>query len=42
MHDTIPLKTIDDYFKGGKDPYGDNKKYKGLTEAEWLNSLIKK
>jgi len=41
MKDTIPVKNVLDYFKGGKDPYGDVKKYKGLTEAEWLKSLVK-
>ena len=41
LKDTIPIKTINDYFKGGKDPYGNDKKYRGLSEAEWLNKLIK-
>ena len=42
MKDTIPTKIIKDYFNGGKDPFGTNKKYKGLTETEWLKSLIEK
>ena len=41
MKDTIPLKHIKDYFEGGKDPFGDNKKYKGLSEADWIKSLVK-
>lgn len=41
IKDTISIKKIATYFDGGKDPYGNNKKHKGLTEAEWLNSLIK-
>ena len=40
LKDTIPLKNIKAYFKGGEDPFGKDKKYKGLTEAEWLNKLI--
>jgi len=42
MKDTISLKAIKEYFDGGKDPFGDDKKYRGLTEAEWLKSLVNK
>jgi len=42
MKDTISLEKIKEYFNGGNDPYGNVKKYKGLTEAEYLNSLLKK
>jgi len=42
MKDTIPIKVIKDYFKGGKDPFGDDKKYRGLSEADWLKSLVNK
>ncbi len=41
LKDTIPLKTIKEYFKGGRDPFGSDKKYRGLSEADWLNRLIK-
>lgn len=41
LNDTIPLIAIKDYFKGGKDPYGNDKKHKGISEADWLNKLIK-
>jgi hypothetical protein len=41
LKDTIPLKTIDLYFKGGEDPYGTNKKYIGLSQAEWMEQLDK-
>ncbi len=41
MKDTIPLANIKSYFKGGEDPFGSDKKYIGLSEAEWLNKLIK-
>lgn len=41
LKDTIPLATIRNYFRGGKDPFGNIKKYKGLSEADWLNQLIK-
>lgn len=36
MQDTIPLKDIMVYVKGGKDPFGNDKKYIGLSEPEWL------
>ncbi len=42
MKDTIPMKAIKDYFNGGKDPFGDDKKYRGLSEADWLNTLVNK
>ncbi|OBQ55306.1 cytochrome c3 family protein [Tamlana sp. s12] len=41
MSDTIPLKQIQQYFDGGADPYGDNKKYKALSQEAWLESLEK-
>ncbi|WP_100614757.1 cytochrome c3 family protein [Confluentibacter citreus] len=41
LKDTIPMKTIQDYFKGSEDPYGTNKKYIGLSQDEWLKSLQK-
>ncbi|MEP5340795.1 MAG: hypothetical protein ABJL44_02215 [Algibacter sp.] len=41
LKDTIPLKTIDRYFKGGEDPFGTNKKYIGLSQAEWMEQLDK-
>ncbi|WP_100612731.1 cytochrome c3 family protein [Confluentibacter lentus] len=41
LKDTIPMKTIQDYFKGSEDPYGTNKKYIGLSQDEWLKSLEK-
>ncbi len=42
LKDTIPLKTIKNYFKGGADPFGSNKKYYGLSEPEWVKSLLNK
>lgn len=39
MKDTIPMQVIDNYFKGGTDPYGDDKKYIGLSEEEWLKQF---
>lgn len=39
LSDTIPMKTIQNYFDGGKDPYGDVKKYRGLSQDAWLKSL---
>lgn len=42
LSDTIPMKTINDYFDGGEDPYGKIKKYTGLSQEAWLKSLEKK
>jgi hypothetical protein len=42
IKDTIPMKTIQAYFDGGKDPYGTDKKYIGLSEPEWIKTLQKK
>lgn len=39
MKDTIPLKLIDGYFKGGEDPFGTDKKYTALSELEWLKQF---
>jgi len=36
LSDTIPMKVIRGYLKGGKDPYGENKKHLGLSEPEWI------
>ncbi|MBU2952048.1 cytochrome c3 family protein [Tamlana agarivorans] len=41
LKDTIPMKYIKAYFDGGKDPYGDHKKYKALSQEAWLESLEK-
>ena len=41
LKDTIPMKTINTYFKGGIDPYGTDKKYIGLSQEEWLKQLDK-
>jgi len=41
MKDTIPLKIIDAYLRGGEDPFGTNKKYYGLSEPEWIKTLDK-
>jgi hypothetical protein len=41
IQDTIPLKALQAYFDGGPDPFGDNKKYQGLSEPEWLKTLEK-
>jgi len=41
LKDTIPIQTIKDYFKGGEDPYGNNKKYIGLSQEEWIKKLNK-
>jgi len=42
MKDTIPMHTIKTYLKGGKDPFGNDKKYTGLSEPEWIKQLEKK
>lgn len=42
MKDTIPLKTIKNYFKGGEDPYEGKKKFKALSEQEWIKKYLKK
>lgn len=42
MTDTIPLQKISTYFKGGKDPYGQTKKFKALSEQEWIKKYVKK
>ncbi len=42
LQDTIPLKTIQAYLDGGADPYGTTKKYRGLSEPEWIKTLQKK
>lgn len=39
LKDTIPMHTIQDYFKGGEDPFGTDKKYIGLSQIEWLKKL---
>lgn len=41
LKDTIPMKVIDHYFKGGEDPYGNDKKYIGLSQTEWMEQLNK-
>ena len=41
LADTIPLKTINDYLKGGIDPYGNDKKYIGLSQLEWIEKVNK-
>ena len=42
LKDTIPMKLIQAYLKGGSDPYGNNKKYVGLTQLEWVKKMNKK
>lgn len=42
LKDTIPMLTIEKYFQGGADPYGDDKKYIGLSELEWLEQFKNK
>ncbi|MEO9512093.1 MAG: cytochrome c3 family protein [Flavobacteriaceae bacterium] len=39
LKDTIPMKKILVYLKGGQDPYGTDKKYIGLSEPEWLKQF---
>lgn len=39
LADTIPIKKIKEYFKGGKDPFGTDKKYTALSLEEWLKSV---
>ena len=41
LKDTIPMKLIQNYFEGGKDPYGTSKKYIALSQEAWLKSLQK-
>ncbi len=42
MADTIPITKIKAYFKGGKDPYKGIKKFKALSEKEWIQKYLKK
>ena len=42
IKDTIPMKVIQAYLKGGNDPYGNNKKYKGLSQIEWVEKMKNK
>ncbi len=44
MKDTIPIKHIQAYLKGGKDPFSKKKKYVPLSEEEWskINKKYKK
>lgn len=42
LNDTIPLDRIQVYLEGGEDPYGNDKKYLGLSEPEWIKTLQKK
>ncbi len=39
LKDTIPIVKINAYLEGGTDPFGDNKKYTGLSEPEWLKQF---
>jgi hypothetical protein len=41
LSDTIPMTEIQEYFNGGKDPYGNDKKYTALSLEEWLNTYNK-
>ncbi len=42
IKDTIPTQIIKDYFKGGVDPFGNDKKYIGLSQDEWIKKLNEK
>lgn len=42
LKDTIPMKLIKAYLKGGADPYGNDKKYIGLTQLEWVKKMNNK
>lgn len=41
MKDTIPMATIKSYFAGGSDPYKGAKKFKALSEQEWIQKYMK-
>ena len=41
LADTIPMKTIQEYFNGGNDPYGTDKKYTALSLEDWLKTFKK-
>ncbi len=41
LKDTIPMKAIQAYFDGGKDPYSAVKKYIALSQEEWIKTLEK-
>ena len=41
MKDTIALKKINAYLKGGDDPFADKKKHLPLSEEEWLKVKTK-
>lgn len=42
MKDTIPMFKINNYFMGGDDPYQGVKKFKALSQQEWIKKYIKK
>lgn len=42
MKDTIPTSTLKAYFEGGKDPYGEQKKFTALSEKEWIEKYLNK
>jgi len=33
------MKAIQVYFKGGEDPFGNDKKYIGLSQQEWMKKI---
>ncbi|WP_282087676.1 cytochrome c3 family protein [Aquimarina algiphila] len=41
IEDTIPLQEIQNYLKGGKDPFSSKKKHLPLSEDEWLKMKTK-
>ncbi|WP_242157608.1 cytochrome c3 family protein [Aestuariivivens sediminis] len=41
LTDTIPMHIIQNYFNGGEDPYGTDKKYIALSQEDWVKTLEK-
>ena len=41
LKDTIPMTKLQEYFKGGEDPFGNDKKYLALSLEEWMNKFSK-
>ncbi|MFI1743368.1 cytochrome c3 family protein [Thalassobellus sediminis] len=39
LKDTISMYALQKYFDGGEDPFGNDKKYIGLSEFDWLKKL---
>jgi hypothetical protein len=41
IKDTISYEALHKYFEGGKDPFSQKKKFKALSEKEWIEKYLK-